>query len=159
MSYKEIYKKTNQLYEERLVLVEDRIAQIADQPAVKEPFAQYFKDIAACILKLKNFKKDCGFNKEFYSGFLKENYGKNYADPEYAVKMLGKDYGQILSAVYAKTADCVKTVFQGDIKYLCIYSELIVELYNYFEDSDDVNAAEINACVYSFMHDLSLIHI
>ena len=67
--------------------------------------------------------------------------------------MLGKDYGQILSAVYAKTADCVKTVFQGDIKYLCIYSELIVELYNYFEDSDDVNAAEINACVYSFMHD------
>lgn len=153
MSYKEIYKKTNQLYEERLVLVEDRIAQIADQPAVKEPFAQYFKDIAVCILKLKNFKKDSGFNKEFYSGFLKENYGKNYADPEYAVKMLGKDYGQILSAVYAKTADCVKTVFQGDIKYLCIYSELIVELYNYFEDSDDVNAAEINACVYSFMHD------
>lgn len=153
MSYKEIYKKTNQLYEERLVLVEDRIAQIADQPAVKEPFAQYFKDIAAGILKLKNFKKDSGFNKEFYSGFLKENYGKNYADPEYAVKMLGKDYGQILSAVYAKTADCVKTVFQGDIKYLCIYSELIVELYNYFEDSDDVNAAEINACVYSFMHD------
>ena len=55
MSYKEIYEKTNQLYEERLVLVEDRIAQIADQPAVKEPFAQYFKDIAACILKLKNF--------------------------------------------------------------------------------------------------------
>lgn len=153
MSYKEIYEKTNQLYEERLVLVEDRIAQIADQPAVKEPFAQYFKDIAVCILKLKNFKKDSGFNKEFYSGFLKENYGKNYADPEYAVKMLGKDYGQILSAVYAKTADCVKTVFQGDIKYLCIYSELIVELYNYFEDSDDVNAAEINACVYSFMHD------
>ena len=153
MSYKEIYEKTNQLYEERLVLVEDRIAQIADQPAVKEPFAQYFKDIAACILKLKNFKKDSGFNKEFYSGFLKENYGKNYADPEYAVKMLGKDYGQILSAVYAKTADCVKTVFQGDIKYLCIYSELIVELYNYFEDSDDVNAAEIKACVYSFMHD------
>ena len=153
MSYKEIYEKTNQLYEERLVLVEDRIAQIADQPAVKEPFAQYFKDIAVCILKLKNFKKDSGFNKEFYSGFLKENYGKNYADPEYAVKMLGKDYGQSLSAVYAKTADCVKTVFQGDIKYLCIYSELIVELYNYFEDSDDVNAAEINACVYSFMHD------
>lgn len=153
MSYKEIYEKTNQLYQERLVLVEDRIAQIADQPAVKEPFAQYFKDIAVCILKLKNFKKDSGFNKEFYSGFLKENYGKNYADPEYAVKMLGKDYGQILSAVYAKTADCVKTVFQGDIKYLCIYSELIVELYNYFEDSDDVNAAEINACVYSFMHD------
>ena len=85
MSYKEIYEKTNQLYEERLVLVEDRIAQIADQPAVKEPFAQYFKDIAACILKLKNLKKDSGFNKEFYSGFLKENYGKNYADPEYAI--------------------------------------------------------------------------
>ena len=65
MSYKEIYEKTNQLYEERLVLVEDRIAQIADQPAVKEPFAQYFKDIAACILKLKNFKRTVDSTRNF----------------------------------------------------------------------------------------------
>ena len=153
MNYKEIYDTTNQLYEERLLLIEDRIAQIADEPAVDEPFTQYFKDIAACVCKLKNYRKDKDFNTSFYSEFLKENYDKSYADPAYAVKMLGKDYGQILSAVYAKTAGCVRSVFQGDLKYLCIYSELIVELYNYFEDSDEVNADLVKSCVYSFMHD------
>ena len=39
MSYKEIYEKTNQLYEERLVLVEDRI----DEAAVKKMEADYAK--------------------------------------------------------------------------------------------------------------------
>ncbi len=67
--------------------------------------------------------------------------------------MLGDEYGQLLSAVYAKIAGSITHIYQGDIKYLCIYSELIVELYNYFENSNDLSPAEIRGCIYSFMHD------
>ena len=67
--------------------------------------------------------------------------------------MLGDEYGQLLSAVYAKIAGSITHIFQGDIKYLCIYAELIVELYNYFENADELSPDEIRGCIYSFMHD------
>jgi len=67
--------------------------------------------------------------------------------------VLGDEYGQLLSAVYAKIAGSITHIFQGDIKYLCIYAELIVELYNYFENADELSPDEIRGCIYSFMHD------
>ena len=89
----------------------------------------------------------------FYSQFDKENYEKSYANPAYAVKVLGDEYGQLLSAVYAKIAGSITHIYQGDIKYLCIYAELIVELYNYFENANELSPDEIRGCIYSFMHD------
>ena len=67
--------------------------------------------------------------------------------------MLGDEYGQLLSAVYAKIAGSITHIYQGDIKYLCIYAELIVELYNYFENANELSPDEIRGCIYSFMHD------
>lgn len=101
----------------------------------------------------KNHSADKEFNDLFYSQFDKENYEKSYANPAYAVKVLGDEYGQLLSAVYAKIAGSITHIFQGDIKYLCIYAELIVELYNYFENADELSPDEIRGCIYSFMHD------
>lgn len=153
MSYKEIYEESNQLYAERIELIEDRIEQIVREPAIEPAFADYFRSVAQCINTIKNHKADKEFNALFYSQFDKENYEKSYANPAYAVKMLGDEYGQLLAAVYAKAAGSITHIFQGDIKYLCIYAELIVELYNYFEDADEVNPKEIRSCIYSFMHD------
>ena len=47
-------------------------------------------------------------------------------------------------------------VFFEDINYGAdggIYAELIVELYNYFENADELSPDEIRGCIYSFMHD------
>lgn len=131
MSYKEIYELSNELYAERLELVEERIEQIVREPAIEPAFADYFRSVAQCINTIKNHSEDKEFNDLFYSQFDKENYEKSYANPAYAVKVLGDEYGQLLSAVYAKIAGSITHIFQGDIKYLCIYAELIVELYNY----------------------------
>lgn len=153
MSYKEIYELSNELYAERLELVEERIEQIIREPAIEPAFADYFTSVAKCINTIKNHSADKEFNDLFYSQFDKENYEKSYANPAYAVKVLGDEYGQLLSAVYAKIAGSITHIFQGDIKYLCIYAELIVELYNYFENADELSPDEIRGCIYSFMHD------
>lgn len=153
MSYKEIYELSNELYAERLELVEERLEQIVKEPAIEPAFADYFTNVAKCINTIKNHSADREFNDLFYSQFEKENYDKSYANPAYAVKMLGDEYGQLLSAVYAKIAGSITHIFQGDIKYLCIYAELIVELYNYFENADEPDYDEIRGCIYSFMHD------
>ena len=42
---------------------------------------------------------------------------------------------------------------EGNIRYLCIYAELFVEIYNCFEDAQNLNVHEIRKCIYSFMHD------
>ena len=153
MSYKEIYELSNELYAERLELVEERIEQIVREPAIEPAFADYFRSAAKCINTIKNHSADKEFNDLFYSQFDKENYEKSYANPAYAVKVLGDEYGQLLSAVYAKIAGSITHIFQGDIKYLCIYAELIVELYNYFENANELSPDEIRGCIYSFMHD------
>ena len=153
MSYKEIYELSNELYAERLELVEERIEQIIRESAIEPAFADYFRSAAKCINTIKNHSADKEFNDLFYSQFDKENYEKSYANPAYAVKVLGDEYGQLLSAVYAKIAGSITHIFQGDIKYLCIYAELIVELYNYFENANELSPDEIRGCIYSFMHD------
>lgn len=53
MSYKEIYELSNELYAERLELVEERIEQIVREPAIEPAFADYFRSVAKCINTIK----------------------------------------------------------------------------------------------------------
>lgn len=86
MSYKEIYELSNELYAERLELVEERIEQIIRESAIEPAFADYFRSAAKCINTIKNHSADKEFNDLFYSQFDKENYEKSYANPAYAVR-------------------------------------------------------------------------
>lgn len=113
MSYKEIYELSNELYAERLELVEERIEQIIREPAIEPAFADYFTSVAKCINTIKNHSADREFNDLFYSQFDKENYEKSYANPAYAVKVLGDEYGQLLSAVYAKLPEALHISIRG----------------------------------------------
>ncbi len=141
------------IYDERLELVIERIGQIEEGAAVCAPYDDFFKKVAKLILKLNLANKSEEYNREYFAEFTKENYENSYANPLYACQKLGTEYGQFLSAIYFKIMDLVTKVFFGDKKYLCIYSELIVELYNYFEDENELCVEEIKKCIYSFMHD------
>ena len=58
MSYKEIYELSNELYAERLELVEERIEQIIREPAIEPAFADYFRSVAQCINTIKNHSSE-----------------------------------------------------------------------------------------------------
>ena len=71
---------------------------------------------------------------------------------EELVVAAAKECGRVVT-VEEHSVICLLYTSQGDIKYLCIYAELIVELYNYFENANELSPDEIRGCIYSFMHD------
>lgn len=84
---------------------------------------------------------------------MQEDYADSYTNPAYAVSKMGWEYGPLLSALDARLHGIYTSCMEGNIRYLCIYAELFVEIYNCFEDAQNLNVHEIRKCIYSFMHD------
>ena len=169
MKYLEKIKDSNELVEERLALVAQRLAEIEKNPEVQAPFADYFKTVAAYLLKQLEVEKTAesgelakwtaeegkAVNDALYAPFLPEAYENSYANPAYAVKMLGEEYGPYLAAVFGSIQLRNTYVFEGNRRYVCLFSELLVELYNQFEDKEELAVEDISGSIYSFMHDYS----
>lgn len=173
MSYKEIYAESNEQAEERLSLVLERIEEISRQTDVEEQYDDYFKKTASFLLKLSEIleKEEKGTlksrslteceadNRSIYEDVLPEHYEESYANPTYAVKVLGAEYGQILSMLYVTIRQAIKDVFAGKKMNLTIRAELFVEIYNYFEDADGIDKKAVEQAIYWFFHDYSEIFV
>ncbi len=173
MGYQELYKESNEAAEERLELVMERIAEISEQADVCEQFEEYFKKAAANLLyfaellkkaesgalkerSLEECKED---NRRLYEELFPENYETSYANPVYAVKTLGEEYGQILSMLYVTLRQPVNAVFAGKKMRFTICAELFVEIYNLFEEKEAIEKKNVEQAVYWFFHDYSELFI
>lgn len=166
MGYKELDLQTNEIYEERLELVVERLEEIAKAKELKADYADYFRTLAEYLLveneiaskaltgALYEMTEEEGkaINDKLFSQFKKENYDTSYGNPAYAVKVFGQEYGQHFAAIMRRACNAAKYAFEGNIEYLCIYAELVVELYTMFE-ADEASPKEVDACLHSFMHD------
>lgn len=134
--------------EERYNLIIERIMRITSEESVKPPYREYFSHVANFLLRIHEVKESLGetarakMQKEhldaememLYHDVLPEYYDKSYANPEYAVKMLGEEMGAFLSALYTELRGEIYYVYEGRLEYLAILNELFVEIYNKFED-------------------------
>jgi leucyl aminopeptidase (aminopeptidase T) len=168
MKYQEKTKQIREEMGERMELVAERLTQMTGETDIPGDYGSYFQTVAAYLLLQWEIaqKADRGeidrlsaeegqaLNEKLYLPFSKEKYETSFANPAYAVKTLGEDNGKLLAAVFTKIAHLNTDVFEGNIRFLCIYAELAVELYNCFEDAE-TTPQEISGCVYSFMHDYS----
>ena len=64
-----------------------------------------------------------------------------------------KEYGQLLSAIYARVRGTVKFAFEGNKQYVCIFSEMFVELHTCFENVEEVTPENVKDILYWFEHD------
>ena len=166
MGYKELNTQTNERYEERLELVVERLEEISRSDELEKDFADYFRVVSEYLLlqsriagmamdgSLQKMSEAEGkeLNDKLYTQFTKENYETSYANPAYSVKVFGQEYGQHFAAILNRISSASRYVFEGNIEYLCIYAELVVELYTYFE-SDEAAPKAVDDCLHSFMHD------
>lgn len=169
MKYREYIGEIKEELGERLELVMLRLSSMVTEEELVEPYGRYFRTIAGYASELYQVWKmawdgalsSCSIeeleaiNQKLNEPFLPEQYEHCYANPAYAVQMLGEAYGQSLAMVFARLKQDTREVFAGNCRYLCYYAELIVELYNYFEDMDELSPKVIRECIYSFMHDYS----
>lgn len=169
MAYKELLKEENESVQERYQLAIERIQLFLDgDTLIKEPFLDYFVSVSNFILMMDTLKKHVDtedmkeasfaemkqYNRSLYQDILSEDgaYEKSYANPAYAVKQLGEDYGRLLCFLY--------TEIRGDIIYaveqrlfdMTIHAELFVEILCLFEEKIP-SEKELKEVIYYFISD------
>ncbi len=169
MGYKEIFKESNDEVAERYELVMERIAQIRLESNVAEKYQAYFLKAAdfICLVNTvlqqedtKEFENrtltSCEeINAQLYKDILPEYYEESYANPAFAVKTLGEDFGQILCFLYTELRAMISYAFEGRKMHFTILCELFMEIYNCFEAETEPDKKEIKNIIYWFFHDYS----
>jgi hypothetical protein len=168
MSYQEKFRDTNEELAERFALVMERIDLIRREQAsgVDEAYRAYFTQMAQllcvqkCVAEASRGQLDAmtqeegeRLNARVFGDVSGSDYVRSYANPQYAVEQLGAEYGQLLSVLDARLHDIFPHCMEGDLRYLCLYAELFVEIFNCFEDAEMLSGEEVSGILGSFMHD------
>ena len=163
MNYQELLKEENETVEDRLALAWERIHTIPNEESVPSPFREYFQSVAVYLLQ---FQSQLGFdyrnytleelqrmNQAIYGDIRPEQYNTSYGNPEYAVQTLGETYGALLSFLYSELRGVVIYVREYRLVELTCFLELFIEVYNLFEEYEDLKPAQVQKALYYFYYD------
>lgn len=168
MDYREILKEENEAIGERWQLAAERIREIAREPEVEENLGDYFRRTAE-FLKMMLSLKERVFDGELLTaslpelqrwnarlyGEIAEEYDKSYANPAYAVQMLGQEYGGILSFVYTELRGLIVYAFEQRLLEMLIRMELFLQIHSEFGDGNYPAKEQLRDDVYWFVSDYS----
>lgn len=152
---------------ERYEIATSRIREIINEDTVSEPFKSFFCKASEFICKIddlnsiiksgeiNDFSLDRlkELNKSLFEEIYSENYEESFADPEYAVKTLGEEYGKILCYIYTKNRGMIRNVYMGRLEEVVLQMELFTQIYNYFEDVEQLEYDNVYETVYSYEKD------
>lgn len=152
---------------ERYGLAVERIREMKSERTTKEPFAAYFHKMAEFVLMIDEVREQLAQgtywdksreelaeeNRRLYEDILPDAYEESYANPSYAVRMLGDEYGQLLSFLYTELRGSIAYVFEQKTEYLDILFELLIEIYNQFEEEERPESGRIRDSIYWYASD------
>lgn len=155
------------MIEERYELAVERIRVMQSENTVPEKYRDYFHQMAAFVQMIDELrtqllkgsyqqadqKELAAWNERLYRDILGEAYETSYANPAYAVRMLGEGYGQILSFLYTELRGAIVYTFEGKTEYLDILFELLIEVYNQFEGEKVPEESAVRDTVYWYASD------
>ena len=158
---------------ERYEIATSRIREIINEDTVSEPFKRFFCKASEFICKIddlnsiiksgeiNDFSLDRlkELNKSLFEEIYSENYEESFANPEYAVKTLGEEYGKILCYIYTKNRGMIRNVYMGRLEEVVLQMELFTQIYNYFEDVEQLEYDNVYETVYSYEKDNTEIFI
>ena len=157
------------MIKERYDIAIERIKEIITEDTVEEKFLPYFVAAAQFILKIDNLlglieskkiekltlEQLTFLNKDLYEDETKIVYEKCFANPKFAVEKLGEEYGQLLCYVFTANRNMISNAFQGKLEEITLRMELLIEIYNQFEDRENLTKKSIHDMIYSFEKDNS----
>ncbi len=161
-----------EILQERYTLALDRIKEIPGEHFGNEALEAYFAFCAEFVMMMEDtraFITDDGLNKAsigelaernkaLFSDVLPEHYEESYANPTYAVKTLGEEFGQELSYLYTELRQLINAVYQSKTEEIVIRMELLAEVYaafNYALSEDKMLPAkeDVRKILYWFKSD------
>ena len=137
-------------FKERSLLAASRIEELAgelerDNQELPEEYACFFSRAAEELCKL-NAICEAGdtlkersldelqlMNRDLYEDVLPAHYGESFANPVYAVSVMGEDMGRCMSFLQAEIHSIIPDAFFGDAWELLIREELLLEVYGAFQ--------------------------
>ncbi len=148
VKYQELWNEENTNITERYDLAMERILEIPSENRVAEPYRSYFNEMAAFASEIEtlarlqmreeldslSLEELKALNHRLYADILPEHYEQSYADPAYAVRMLGAELGPLLSAFYAQFRAAIVFAYECRLTDITILCETLIEIYNMFED-------------------------
>lgn len=157
------------MIKERYDIAIERIKEIITEDTVEEKFLPYFVAAAQFILKIDNLlrlieskkieeltlEQLTALNKDLYEDETEIVYEKCFANPKFAVERLGEEYGQLLCYVFTANRNMISNAFQGKLEEITLRMELLIEIYNQFEDRENLTKKSIHDMIYSFEKDNS----
>lgn len=164
-----------EILQERLELALLRIREIPGedfQGAELLPWKEYFTTVAKFLLLIEDTRQFLEQGKQatatleelqqrnraLYEDILPENYENSFANPAYAVKMLGEEFGALASFLYTEMRSLIGFTYEGRLEELVIRMELFSEVYVAFVYEQQENHklptyATIREILYWFVSD------
>lgn len=159
------------MMQERLELGIERIREIREEKKLSEALQDYFERTGDFLLQMeetRSFIAEGGLqkaseeelaerNRALYEDILPEHYEESYGNPAFAVKRLGRDKGQLLSALYAELRSLIVYAYEQDLESFVIRLELFLEIYGAFlnaaEEEKEPEFTELKEIYYWFASD------
>lgn len=162
MNYQELWKEDNEAIRERYELALERIKMIREDHTVSAELQDYFIQAANVVEAATEYldfdyrqysmeELEAG-NQRLYGELQAEAYEKSYANPQYAEKQLG-DSGKVLSFLYTELLSLHRYARESRCSELTIHMELLIEIYNLYEDQDAFDIREVQKAIYYFYYD------
>jgi leucyl aminopeptidase (aminopeptidase T) len=145
----------------------ERIAKMRNEETVAKCFRPFFHKTSEMLVQIHDITKEVQsgawkehsleemreINRKLYEDILPENYENSYANPDYAVRMLGEEYAPYFSFLYTELRGAICYGFEERIDYLTILQELFIEFYNCFEADELPPKKEIRDMLYWYVSD------
>lgn len=158
----------DELMQERFSLMRERISEIQKEELVKEPYRDFFRKTGDFILEIcrihdriregwlekasvEELKEN---NHKMYEDILPDHYEESYGNPAYAQKILGRDFGQLLSFLYTEVRGMIVFAYEDRLFDMTVAMELFVQIYNLFEDPE-VSSKDVKDAIYWYVSDYS----
>ena len=162
MNYQELWKEDNAAIRERYEMALERIKMIREEHTVSAELQDYFIQAANVVEAATEYldfdyrqysmeELEAG-NQRLYGELQAEAYEKSYANPQYAEKQLG-DNGKVLSFLYTELLSLHRYARESRCSELTIHMELLIEIYNLYEDQDAFDIREVQKAIYYFYYD------
>ncbi len=160
------------MIKERYELAKQRLLEVGGEKLLPEHYCDYFGCVAEFLVQMCKTYEEIRDNKYFtrsldelaeaneklYEDVLPEQYGQSYANPTTAVKLLGENYGQLLSFVYTQMRSLITAAFEQKLFEIVIHLELFLELYasfvySYQDTGAEPEKSQMEENIYFFIHD------
>lgn len=167
MKYMQMFQEDMEEIRERYELAMERIVLMEKEKTVSDRYLSYFERAAAFVLLVKNVVKmvedgsiknlsmeeHAALNKALYEDISGDNYYYSYTNPAYACEHLGDKIGKLLAFLMTELRGIIVYAYEHRIYELTIYLELLIEVYNYFENEDEFTYKDVKRAIYDFMND------